>query len=426
MTVEAASVGFSPLELRQRRASVWADMQDITSRAQTEKRTLNQEEVNRWEALDKELEDLSTNVTIAEKQTGHEQRFAAVPTPGAVETTALTVDNEEEPEKRYAQAFDNMLRRGARDLAPEERALVTEKYETRAAGTGSTAGGYLIPAQFRQKLVEVLKWYGPVRDVAEKITTDNGADLPWPTVDDTANVGAILAENTAAAEQDVTFGQAVLSAYMYTSKLVRVSFQLLQDSAFNVEEWLTNALGTRIGRIQNTHFTTGTGTGQPEGIQTNSVVGVTGGAGTGLTISYNDLVSLVHSIDPAYRRRGNNAFMLNDATIAAVRRLRDDSGGAGLGRPLWEPSVQVGQPDSLMAYPVIPNNDMPVMAINAKSILFGDFQAAYVVRDVTEVRTLRLEERYADFLQVGFLLFQRSGGRPQDYNAYKAYKNGAS
>jgi HK97 family phage major capsid protein len=416
----------TPLEVREKRASIWADMEDIRLRAATESRKLSQEETNRWEALEKDLTEWSGTLNVLEKGEKLEERFAAQPTDGAVETTALTIEKDDDPEKRYAQAFGNMLRRGVSDIAPEDRALVSDKFESRAAGTGTTAGGYLIPAQFRQKLIETLKWYGPVRDVAEVITTDNGADLPWPTVDDTANVGAILAENTQVTEQDVTFGQAILSAYMYTSKLVRVSLQLLQDSAFDVEDWLTGALGRRIGRIQNTHFTTGTGTGQPEGIQTNSTIGVTGGAGTGLTISYNDLVSLVHSIDPAYRARGNGAFMLNDATIAAVRRLRDDSGGAGLGRPLWEPSVQVGQPDSLMSYPVIANNDMPVMAINAKSILFGDFRAGYVVRDVTDVRTLRLEERYADFLQVGFLLFQRSGGRPQDLNAYKAYKNGAS
>jgi HK97 family phage major capsid protein len=207
---------------------------------------------------------------------------------------------------------------------------------------------------------------------------------------------------------------------MYTSKMVRVSFQLLQDSVFNLDSFLARKLGERIGRIQNTHFTTGTGTAQPLGVQTNAAIGKTGTTGQTTTVIYDDLIDLIHSVDPAYRA-ANARFMLNDLTVGVARKLKDSQN-----RPLWEPSVQVGVPDSLLGYGLVINNDMPVMAANAKSILFGDFRRAYLIRDVLGVQLLRLTERYADFLQVGFASYARADGTLQDSGAVKAYRNSAT
>jgi HK97 family phage major capsid protein len=270
-------------------------------------------------------------------------------------------------------------------------------------------------------MVETMKFYGAMRQVSEVITTATGATLPWPTNDDTANVGAILSENTQVTEQDVTLGQQDIGAYMYTSKLVRVSLQLLQDSVLDFETWLARKLGERIGRIQNTHFTTGTGTAQPEGVQTNATIGKTGASGQTTSVTYDDLVDLVHSVDPAYRNSGRVQFMMADSTLGAVRKLKDSQN-----RPLWEPSVQVGVPDRVLGYSYIVNQDMPAMAASAKSILFGDFFAGYLIRDVQDIQTLRLSERYADYLQLGFLAFARADGTPQDTAAIRAYRNAAS
>jgi HK97 family phage major capsid protein len=208
---------------------------------------------------------------------------------------------------------------------------------------------------------------------------------------------------------------------MYTSKLVRVSLQLLNDNAFDLESWLAGVLGRRIGRAQNQHFTTGTGTAQPEGVQTNAVIGKTGATGQTTSVTYDDLIDLIHSVDPAYRNSGRAQFMLNDASLSAARKLKD-----GQNRPLWEPSIQVGTPDGLLGYGYTINQDMPVMAANAKSIMFGDFYAGYLIRDVQDVQLLRLAERYADYLQVGFLAFARTDGTPQDTAAYRAYRNSAT
>lgn len=413
-------------KLREKRATVWQEMQNVSAPADDEGRVLTGEESQRWESFDTELTGLTHQIEIEEKRAARSSEATETRTALDSSTISAEITVEDVPaEDRYAQAWRSWARGGVSALNPEQRQLMISHFdsspELRAQGVGTaTAGGYAVPAQFRDTLIERQVFQGSVRSVATVITTDSGASLPWPTVDDTANVGAILAENTQVTEQDVTIGQASLDVFMYTSKMIRVSLQLINDSAINVDDLLGRLLANRIARIQNQHFTTGTGTAQPEGIQTNAVSGVTLPAGNTTAITYDGLVDLVHSIDPAYRT-SNSAFMLRDAGLATIRKLKDTTG-----QPLWQPSLTAGQPDNVLGYPVITNPDMPAAAASVKSVLFGDFRQAYVIRDVTLVQALRLEERFADFLQVAFLLFQRSGARPQDANAIRALTQSAT
>ncbi|MER7738886.1 phage major capsid protein [Streptomyces sp. NPDC096538] len=411
-------------DLLDKRASAWDAAQKFQNRASSDE-DLSAEDRSAWDAALADVERLSADIEREERH----QRLANVDYSQVIEATR-EADEERHggPDRAeaYANAWRSWMREGTTELTSEERTALRTGWvdgkELRAQGVATgAAGGYLVPAPFRAKMVEAQKFWSSMRDVAEVITTETGATLPWPTNDDTANVGAILAENTQVTEQDVTLGQADVGAYMYTSKLVRVSLQLLNDSAFDVESWLAGKLGQRIGRAQNAHFTTGTGTAQPEGVQTNAVIGKTGATGQTTSVTYDDLIDLIHSVDPAYRLSGRARWMLNDATLASARKLKD-----GQNRPLWEPSIQVGVPDGLLGYQYTVNQDMPVMAANAKSILFGDFFAGYLIRDVQDVQLLRLSERYADYLQVGFLGFARTDGTPQDTAAYKAYRNSAT
>src|SRR5664280_748272 len=143
-------------------------------------------------------------------------------------------------------------------------------------------------------------------------------------MDDTANVGAILAENTQETQLDLTVGQTQLGAYMYTSNIVLVSLQLLQDAIIDVNELVPRKLGERLGRIQNNHFTVGTGSSQPKGIGHAPTTGATGVNGQNpvetTSVSYNSLINLIHSVDYAYRARAGNSaqFMVRDSTLAAV------------------------------------------------------------------------------------------------------------
>jgi HK97 family phage major capsid protein len=433
--------------LYDRRAQVWDAQKALLDAAAD--RTLSGEEKHALEKMDVELEELDYAIRAQEKGAEKRSRYDAPVSDHPINTREA--DNSPHPLTpegkagsaatrnavmaakgarggeafahlhEFERAFDSYLRKGMSQLSHEQRGIL-ERYEARDLSIGTnTAGGYTVPPGFLQKITDAMKAYGGMLDVCNVIDTDSGQPLVWPTADDTGNVGVILAENTAATAQDVTFGQKTLSAYMYSSKIVKVSYQLLQDSAFDLNAWLPGKFAARIGRAINAHFTNGTGGGtQPTGLVPNLTVGKTGATGQTLTVNGDDLIDLIHSIDPAYRT-GNSRFMLNDASVKVVRKLKDTTG-----QYLWQPGLSQGAPDSILGYPVTINQDMPVMAANAKSIAFGDFNAAYVIRRVQGVQVKRFDERFADALQVGFLSFARYDGAPDDLNAAKLYQNSAT
>lgn len=270
-----------------------------------------------------------------------------------------------------------------------------------AVGTGS-AGGYLVPITLSTALEKQLLYYAPVRQVAQVIRTGTGNQYDIPTVNDTTNKGEIISENTQFNGQDVTFGKVTLNSYKYSSKLVLCSIEVLQDSIVDVPSLLGDLLGERLGRIQADHFTTGSGSSQPQGIVTGSTKGADAASAT--AIGVDDILGLVHSVDRAYRPQAS--FMMHDQTLLAVRKIKDS-----MGRPIFTESYREGEPDRLLSYPVFVNNSMDsTIAATKKSILFGDM-SKYIVRDALDVQILRLDERYAEYGQVGFTALQRSDGR---------------
>ena len=292
--------------------------------------------------------------------------------------------------------------------------------------TTNSEGGFTVATEVATSVLEALKAYGGMRAVAEVIQTAQGNPINFPTSDGTSEVGELIGENTTATSADVSFGVKTLSTYKYSSKIVTVPFELLQDSSVDVEALVRARLATRLARITNTHFTTGTGTGQPNGIVTAATAGKTGTTGQTTTVIYDDLVDLQHSIDPAYRAGGNAKFMMNDASLKVIRKLKD-----GQQRPIFVPGYEVGVPggvpDTLLGSPVVVNQDVAVMAANAKSILFGDF-SFYKIRDVMDVSLFRFtDSAYTKLGQVGFLAWMRAGGQFVDVGgAVKHYANSAT
>jgi HK97 family phage major capsid protein len=411
-------------ELYEARASAWDKAKEVMEKAKAENRDLSAEEQGVYDAATAEVDSLAERIKREEDHATRAAEMDRINRDHLI-SQGTRSDEVDLPDEVYRKAFRSWMAGGA---SSEQRSVLQTRagtlsaVEQRALGVGTgSAGGYAVPQGFRDVIVETMKAYSFVRRVASEIRTDTGNPLPWPTNNDVANVGAILAENTGISQQDVVLGQTTLGAYMYTSKLVLVSWQLLQDAAFDLETFLGRKLGQRIGRIQNQHFTTGTGTAQPLGIQTNATTGATFATGNTANITYAGLVALVYSVDPAYRSAPGAGWMLADAQLAQLRSLADSQG-----RPLWEPSLQAGQPDSFMGYPVYPNNDMPSQAANVKSILFGDFKSGYVIRDVLDIQMIRLDERYADALQVGFFAFCRTDATQQDASAYKAVAQSAT
>lgn len=286
--------------------------------------------------------------------------------------------------------------------------------------TTTTEGGYTVPSEVASMVIDKLKAFGGMRAVSTILTTASGASLNWPTSDGTAEVGEIIGQNTVATAADMTFGTVALNPFYYSSKQIALPLELIQDSAIDVVGFVVDRLATRIARKQNSDFTVGAGTTLPDGVIPRAGTGKTGATGQTVTVIYDDLVDLKHSVDAAYRT--NAKFMMNDLSVAIVSKLKDTTG-----RPIWAPSVVVGAPDTLLGHAVQINNDVAVMAASAKSIAFGDL-SKYYIRDVSGTTAmLRFEDSaFALKHQVGFVGFTRSGGNLVETAAVKVYINSAT
>lgn len=412
---------FDILEAKQDRRTAWEELRKLNELVATEKRDFTPEEKEKWDKVDAEVTRLTGVIErqerlLAMKDAQGEKDDMSGIKPGQK-------DEREQKDADYEKVFREWLRGGTEVLSAEQRQLMQSKFvlpEVRQLGVATgAAGGFLVPQGFYDKIVESMRAYGGIRNSRCNVfKTTTGNQLPIPTLDDTANTGALITENTAITDLNPAYGQRILGAFMYTSRSVRVSFQLLQDSAFDIEGHLTNILGTRLGRITNNHFTLGTGSGQPQGVVTGSTVGVAAAAGNTTTVTYLNLVNLEHSVDPAYRNAAE--FMFHDTTLRALKQLLD-----GQGRPLWLPGLAAREPDTLMGYRYVINQDVAQMAANARSILFGDFSNFYV-RDVVDLQVLRLTERFAEALQVGFLAFSRHDAALLDTASVRHYQNSAT
>lgn len=402
-------------QLRDERASTWEEMKATMDAG------LDADGRVKYDRLEARFEELDADIARAEKHEKRDADNSKVDRSGVIPADPSN-EGDDDAKAVYDEAFKMFVQHGMTELSSEQKAAlrtgfsaVTSKEIKAAGGVGTGAGGgYLVPTGFREQIIEKQKAWGNVEGVATVITTPTGNPLPWATNDDTGNVGALLAENTAASEQDFAYGTAQLGAYKYTSKLVRESIEFLQDVNWgDVEAFLSRKLAQRLSRIHNQHFTTGTGTAQPQGIVTGAVSGVTAAAVAAFTA--DELIDLQHSVDPAYRN-ANSKFMLSDAALKVARKLK----AAGTGEYLFQVTTSGDVPNLLAGSPYVINQDMAVPATGVKSVLFGDFEAGYVVRRVMNLELLRLAERYAEFGQVGFIAFDRYDGLVQDNSAYKA------
>lgn len=315
-------------------------------------------------------------------------------------------EGSEDGQRAYHDAFVQWARRGIQECTPEQRSLLME-HRAQSAVTGS-AGGFAVPQGFYGRVVEAMSAFGGVRSVATIMQTQSGNDIPVPTNNDTANEGELLAENTPAAALDLTFARVILKAYKYSSKTILVPFELLQDEAVNLEDYIARKLGERIGRITNKHFTIGDNSDKPQGVVVGSTEGRAAPGGQTTSITFADLVHLEHSVDPAYRNMGRARWMMHDSTLKALKMLKDEQE-----RPLWLPGLATREPDTILGYPYVINQHMAPLGVSAKALLFGDF-SNYIVRDVMDLQLFRITDKYIESGQVGFLAFYRGDGRMVD------------
>lgn len=415
------------IDLHERRNKLIDDYRKIVEAAETEDRNLTQEEKNQAALYEADLKDIDERI---ERQRALERTPATDPARREPTTDKRFGRDSEE----YRAAFNDWLRFGgdapleSRQILASAGKLDLNDGERRAlSAINPTAGGYLAPAEFRAQFDDALLAYGGMRAAATVITTDNGNDLSFPTGNDTTNTGEIVAESAAFSTQDLAFSLVTFKAFKYSSKIVLVPWELLQDSAIDIEGYISQKLGERIGRIQNTHFTLGVGASQPTGITATtgtpvggSVQGRAGATGTATSITADDLIRLIHSVDPAYRTGAK--FMLSDASLLNIRLIKD-----GDGQYIWKMGMTESEPDRIFSYPYVINQDMPAMAASQNSVLFGQL-SKYIIRQVSDVQLLRLNELYAANGQVGFLAWSRADGALIDAgtNPVKHFTNSAA
>ncbi len=416
-------------QLREARANLVVENGELLKRIGAEKDAARVKELEgEWDKRDNDIVKLTKDIERAERQEAleadgerplNERRSGRPQAAGAQgEEREMSEDERVASEKQYWRFLLNGLRYGMQNLTPEARQIVQGRYtrvdqreqrqmeQRDGLTTTTTAGGFTIPALFFADLQNSLLAYGGARKMARILTTDTGQSLPIPTADDTTNKAQIISEGSAmTSPQDLTFGQVAVATFMYRS-LIPITMELLQDSAFNMEAWIKEALVTRLGRGTNVHFTTGSGSGQPKGFIPASSSGVTGSSAT--SISTDDLIDLEHSVDPAYRVGPSVGWQMNDGTLKVLKKLKDSQN-----RPLWIAGFTMHEPDTINGYPYVINQDMAPVAASNKSLAFGDW-SKFMIRDVRGPLIVRANELFIGNGQIGFFIFSRHGSNMLD------------
>jgi len=417
----------------EKRGQLVAEARELLNKVESETDTsVAAQHEQRHDAIMGELDALDVKIKREERQAEAEQRDEELRSrqrPTGRNTEAGGVDGgdreqrtDEQLQVEYRDAFFAVLREGGdvSAVTPEQRALLRRGYvenRTQTVGTAA-AGGYTVPTTLANKIVEVMKDWGPMYDpgITDEMVTSSGNPFDIPTNDDTGNSAAAKAEAddlTDDGSGDLAFGQKELNAYVSATPWLKISFELLQDSAFDIEGFVARKLGERLGRRANAQLTVGTGVNQPNGIVTASSLGKTAAAAAALTAE--ELIDLQHAVNAAYRRSPSCRWMFADTTLAAVRKLKD-----GEGRFLWTMGdVRVGAPDLILGKPYAVNDDVPAMATGARSVLFGDF-SRYTVRKVGSPLIGTVRERF--WPKVGMAGIIRFDGELTDAAAVKHLK----
>lgn len=411
------------LELKRKAGQIAKEMIAVREEANG---NWTQEQKERFDKLDNDYERLLQEAKI-------EDRIEAISKEEIEESRVIEKSlkaGDLDPEKRKAAeilAMKEYLRTGSvpselRDFMQKAQAEKDDNGRinaelkaigiTRAAQQSTTdaAGGYTIPQGFQAELDKGVKAFGGMFEAARIWRTSTGNDVVWPQNNDTANKAYLLAEagNAETSATAAVFGQATFNAYKYTSGLIRISSELLTDSAFNMPAVIAELVSERMFRGLNEAFTTADGSSKPKGITIAAVHGNNTGDDAALTA--DDFIELEHEVDPGYRNRPGTRFMFHDSVLKTVKKLSVSDTDK---TPLWLPSFRDGAPASILGYNYTINQDMAQWVSgandNKKIALFGDFQK-YIIRQVAGMRIVRLNERFGDTDEVGFVVFARFDG----------------
>ena len=377
-------------EMRNKRAKLWNTMEGFLDTHRNDMGVLSAEDDSTYSKMEHDLDSLTNEIKRMERRDAIEAELNKPVSQPIIEAPERAASMKPDKVGRASDAYKEDFDRHLRGKVPVHNVL--------SEGVDAD-GGYLVPDEFERDIVAALEEENVIRSLAKIITTQHERKIPVATGH---SVAQWTAENAAYTESNPTFGQKQIDAFKLTD-LCRVSVELLQDSAFDIEDYLMKEFARAFGIAEEQAFCVGTGTNQPTGIFTanGGQVGVTAAANNAITA--DELISLVYALKSPYRR--NAKVLMNDATISAIRKLKD-----GNGVYLWQPSLQAGEPDKLLGYDLYTSPYVPTMAASAYTVGFGDFKN-YWIGDRAGRTVQRLNELYATNGQIGYVATERVDGK---------------
>ncbi len=377
-------------EMRNKRAALWNTMEGFLNTHRNDMGVLSTEDDATYTKMERDLDAMTNEIKRMERRDAIEAELNKPVNTPITETpdkgAGLKPEKMGRASNAYKEDFDRHLR---------GRALL---HNVLSEGVDAD-GGFLVPEDFERDIVSALDEENVIRSLAKVITTQHERKIPIATGHSTAQW---TAENAAYTESNPSFGQKQIDAFKLTD-LCRVSVELLQDSAFDIEDYLMKEFARAFGIAEEEAFCVGTGTNQPTGIFTakGGTVGVTAASATAITV--DEVISLVYALKSPYRR--NAKFLMHDATVSLLRKLKDSNGVY-----LWQPSVQAGEPDRLLGYEIYTSPYVPTAAAGALTVAFGDFKN-YWIGDRAGRTVQRLNELYATNGQIGYVATERVDGK---------------
>lgn len=378
------------LELREKRANLWNATKAFLDSHRNENGLISAEDNATYEKMEADVVALGKEIERLERIKAMDREFdmptstPLVGNPGAVDRRQGRASEE------YKKAFWNLMR--GKSVREVRNALQVGEL---------SEGGYTVPDEFEHQLIEGLEDENIMRPLVHVISTGSG-EHKIPIVASHGS-GSWIEEEQQIPESDDSFTQVSLSAHKFAT-MIRISRELLNDSAFDMAAYIAHEFVRRAGAAEEEAIISGDGSHKPIGLLHDTLgagVGVTAASATAITA--DELIDLQHSIKSGYRRKA--CWIMNDATIKAIRKLKD-----GQGQYIWQPGIREGAPDMLFNQKVLMSNYMPLPTAGNKVILYGDYSYYWLAE--REGRTLeRLNELYAVTDQVGFKLTERLDGR---------------
>ena len=376
-------------ELRQKRANLWEKTKQFLDNAKRDNNgLLSAEDVEAYEKMEADIVAIKKEIDILERQEALDKEMAT-PTTDPVKNTPKPASDTKtgRASDAYKAAFWDAMRNKFSFTAKDALQIGTD-----------SEGGFLVPNEFEKQLIDKLHDENIIRGYATIITTESG-DRKIPVV---ASHGAAAwtDEEAEYTESDDAFGVVTLGAHKLAT-IIKVSEELLNDSAFNLETYIASEFVRRMAAAEEDAFINGNGTGKPTGLLTTGETGLTAASASAITA--DEIIDLYHSLRTPYRK--NAQFIANDTTIKAIRKLKDLNG-----QYVWQPGLQAGQPDTILNRPILTSQHMPEIGAGKKILLFGDL-SYYWIADRQGRTFQRLSELYAKTGQVGFRVFQRLDGK---------------